>query len=68
MIDPSRLPHLPGCYLFRDAQGHLLYIGKARDLRQRVSTYFHSRDQGPRIRRMLELARDIDTMVTHNEV
>lgn len=68
MIDPSRLPHLPGCYLFRDAQGHLLYIGKARNLRQRVSTYFHSRDQGPRIRRMLELARDIDTMVTHNEV
>ncbi|HDP93886.1 MAG TPA: excinuclease ABC subunit UvrC [Candidatus Aminicenantes bacterium] len=68
MIDPSRLPHLPGCYIFRNSHGQPLYIGKARDLRQRVSNYFHSRNHGPRIRRMLDLARDVDAIVTHNEV
>lgn len=68
MIEPARLPRLPGCYIFRDARGNPLYIGKARDLHQRVSTYFHSRDLGPRIQRMLHLARDVDVMVTRNEV
>jgi len=68
VIDVTSLPHLPGCYIFRDSRSKPLYIGKARDLKQRVSTYFHSRDPGPRIRRMLQLAMDLDIMITHNEV
>src|SRR4051794_41129342 len=36
----SRLPKTPGVYLFKDLRGTVLYIGKAKDLRSRVSTYF----------------------------
>jgi len=40
MINLERIPHEPGCYLYKDAGGRIIYIGKAKDLRRRVSGYF----------------------------
>src|SRR5687767_2958320 len=47
------LPETPGVYLMKDAQGRVLYIGKAKSLRNRVSTYFHESYGDPRIRAMI---------------
>jgi DNA polymerase-3 subunit epsilon len=51
-------PSRPGVYLFRDANGHVLYVGRARDLRARLRSYFRSERQRPSVEAaLLALAR-----------
>jgi excinuclease ABC subunit C len=68
MIDLGQVPSSPGCYLFRDAHGTILYIGKARDLKKRVSSYIRRPSPDSRIRAMVEKADSVDFMVTDHEV
>lgn len=63
------LPKSPGVYKFYDAQGKILYIGKATNLRSRVASYFASDlYERPRIKQMLPLIEDVDVVETNNEV
>lgn len=67
------LPKTPGVYLFKDAQGRVLYVGKAKDLRSRVSSYFQDsadllRTRGPEIARMAAAVVDLDFLDCETEV
>jgi DNA polymerase-3 subunit epsilon len=59
----ERLPHAAGVYVFRDAAGRALYIGKSRDLRRRVRTYFTSSESRRRMGEMVRLAAAVTPIV-----
>ena len=64
----AALPKEPGCYLMRDADDRILYIGKAKVLRQRVRSYFHqSPGHSPRIGLMVRQICEIEFIVTDSE-
>ena len=63
-----RLPNAPGVYRMLDAKRAVIYVGKARDLRKRVSSYFNRNlGHGAKVRAMVEQIRDIEVLVTRNE-
>ena len=63
------LPKQPGCYLFKDAQGGVLYVGKAVNLRQRVRSYFQkSAQHTPKTARMVRKIADLEWIVTDTEL
>ena len=65
---PGTIPEAPGCYLFLDGGGRVLYVGKARILRQRLASYFASWSTIPeRNRAMLESARSVEWIVVDSE-
>jgi hypothetical protein len=62
------LPETPGVYFMKDAQGRTLYIGKAKNLKNRVCTYFHDSYGDPRIRTMVSKVEEIEVLQAPSEV
>jgi excinuclease ABC subunit C len=67
MIDLTRLPHAPGCYLFSDEAGTILYVGKAKDLKKRVTSYFQKKDHDAKTQRLVERIESFDFLATTTE-
>ena len=65
----AHLPDQPGVYLFKNAEGEILYIGKAAVLADRVRSYFQkSADHQPKTALLVSQVADLDTMVTRSEL
>jgi hypothetical protein len=62
------IPAKPGVYLFRDAKGAVLYVGKAKSLRARVRSYFRGGDARLGLDRLIERVEQIEVIVTSTEV
>ena len=67
MIDVETLPNNPGCYLFKDDEDKILYIGKAKNIKKRVKSYFQKDILDPKTKNLVKNIDSVDVIVTDNE-
>ena len=60
-------PRNPGVYIMKDAQGKVIYVGKANDLKSRVSSYFTGKDTRPMAPFLMSRVSDIEFITTSTE-
>ena len=64
----KEIPDRPGCYLMRDRRGVIIYVGKAKNLRRRVTSYFRAgAKHAPKVRSMVDTVFDFEWMTVKNE-
>ena len=64
----SHLPKSPGVYFMKDSKGNIIYVGKAKNLKNRVSSYFQGRDTSIKTRALVDDIKDFDLIITKTEV
>lgn len=63
----SKIPHKPGCYLYKDKKGQVIYVGKAKDLQKRIAQYFKA-DLDYKTKLLVSKIADVEFITTNNEV
>ncbi|ADU97146.1 excinuclease ABC, C subunit [Thermovibrio ammonificans HB-1] len=63
----KEVPELPGVYLFKDSAGKVLYVGKSKNLRERLSTHLNATDPNDKSYRIVRASADFDYIVVRNE-
>ncbi|WP_340026392.1 GIY-YIG nuclease family protein [Paenibacillus sp. FSL K6-1096] len=65
----AALPLTPGVYLMKDSLGHIIYVGKAKQLRKRVQSYFYNnKGHSPKVKQLVKHIRDLDYRLTDTEL
>jgi len=64
----QNLPPEPGVYLMKDRRGHIIYVGKALSLKNRVRSYFQKGTKGEKTEMLVRAIADLETIVTHTEL
>lgn len=68
MLDIENLPKDPGCYLFKDSNDKIIYVGKAKNLKKRVKSYFQKDDLDVKTQSMISHVESFDFVATDNEL
>lgn len=64
----KKIPNAPGCYLYYNKDEKLLYVGKAKNLKKRVSSYFQKKDQSPKLQKLVKSIAKIETRIVSSEM
>jgi len=67
-INSKNFPHKPGCYIYKDKNGQVIYVGKAKDLQKRIAQYFVKKELDPKTRLLVKNIVDVEFITTDNEV
>jgi excinuclease ABC subunit C len=68
MLSAVNLPNEPGCYLFKDKNNKIIYVGKAKNIKKRIKQYYQKNDFDIKTKSMLNFVKSIDFVATDNEV
>jgi excinuclease ABC subunit C len=68
MISIASIPKEPGVYLFKDEREDIIYVGKAKDLKKRVSSYFKGKNHSIKTQFLVKNIKDVDYIVVDNEI
>ncbi|MGC5327720.1 GIY-YIG nuclease family protein [Brevibacillus sp. SYSU BS000544] len=64
----KNLPSSPGVYLMKDSLGTIIYVGKAKNLKNRVQSYFHnSKAHSPKVKKLVQIIKDLELILTDTE-
>lgn len=66
--DTSKVPINPGCYLYKNSTNKIIYIGKAKNLKKRVSSYFNKKDLDSKTKALVSHIKEVDFIITETEV
>lgn len=67
-FDAKKIPSDPGCYIFRGEKNEILYVGKAKNLRKRVKSYFQKTEKSPKTTALVKKITQIETRIVTSEM